>query len=359
METLKLLATALSLATLAGINLYLTVFVTGMAIRFEWIILPSNLQQLEVLAHPVILVVSGVLYLIEFFADKIPWVDSLWDSVHTFIRPIGGTMLAITALGQTNPVYDVVVGILAAGMSLTAHGTKASVRVIANGSPEPFSNIALSVAEDVGVLTMLGLLAWNPFAAIGVLIVLLGGAVWLLPRLLRTVRVFAWFAWRKLQLPASVSVAASLPKRIPSDYDVLLHRLQPGPTTIRYAAPVVSGGGKRVPTHVDGWVVATEEKPAQIFFLAKRALGSLTQVIELTGMEVSHEPRFLSESVILYDRAGSRRLRFLFDRQSGAVAEALARSIRGQIDDLHPSIESPLLEVAGTATDRAPERLQP
>ena len=100
MERLDLLAVALGLAALAGINLYLTVFVTGLAIHFHWITLAPQYQSLEVLGNPWIVTIAGILYFLEFFADKIPWVDSIWDAVHTVIRPIGGALLAIQVLGH-------------------------------------------------------------------------------------------------------------------------------------------------------------------------------------------------------------------------------------------------------------------
>lgn len=331
METLKLLGTALGLASLAGINLYLTVFVTGFAIHFQWITLSGAYQQLEILGHPAVLIVSGTLYLVEFFADKIPWVDSIWDSVHTFIRPIGATMLAIMVLGEAHPVFDVIVGILAAGMSLTAHSAKAGTRLIANSSPEPFSNVALSVVEDVGVLGGLGLLAWNSAVALLVFLVLFVIVLWFFPKLVRATRVHLWLVWRKLQLPALLGTEATLSTRLPSDCDILLHRVHPEPFTIAFATRVISGGGPGIPSNIDGWLVGTREDAGRIYFLAKRSLGSITQVIDLQQAKVSHEPRFLCESVVIYNPRSGRKHRFLLDRRCGAVAEALRVAIEGQI----------------------------
>src|SRR5882724_4181070 len=102
-DRLNLLSVALGLACLAGINLYLTVFVTGLAINLHWIVLSPNYQSLEVLGHPWIITIAGIFYFLEFLADKIPWVDSAWDAVHTVIRPIGGALLATQVLGHTSP----------------------------------------------------------------------------------------------------------------------------------------------------------------------------------------------------------------------------------------------------------------
>ncbi|MGA7212831.1 MAG: DUF4126 domain-containing protein, partial [Terrimicrobiaceae bacterium] len=158
MDVLETLSVALGLATLAGINLYLTVFVTGLAVQFGWVILPSHLHDLSVLCNPWVIAISGVLYFLEFFADKVPWIDSANDALHTLIRPLGGALLAVLALGEADPAAKVIGALLAGGAAMTAHAAKAGARLIANVSPEPFSNIGLSLGEDAMVLGGLGLL---------------------------------------------------------------------------------------------------------------------------------------------------------------------------------------------------------
>jgi hypothetical protein len=187
MEVLKTLAVALSLGTLAGVNLYLTVLVTGLALHFHWVILPSPLAGLEVLAHPSIITIAAVLYAIEFFADKIPWVDSAWDALHTLIRPVGAAALAIAAMGDAHPAFEVVAALLAGGMAFSSHTAKAGTRLAANTSPEPFTNIALSLVEDGLVLGGLGLLAWSPFVALLVAVIICTTILIFLPRLLRNI----------------------------------------------------------------------------------------------------------------------------------------------------------------------------
>src|SRR5205809_8064775 len=151
-DRLNLLSVALGLACLAGLNLYLTVFATGLAIHFHWIVLAPQYQSLAILGQPIVITISGVLFLLEFFADKIPWIDSIWDAVHTIIRPIGGALLAIQVLGHSSPALTVIVALLAGGTSLIAHTAKAATRLASNTSPEPFSNIGLSLGEDAAVL---------------------------------------------------------------------------------------------------------------------------------------------------------------------------------------------------------------
>ncbi len=177
MEILEQLGIALGFATLAGINLYLTTFVTGLAIRLQWLDLAENHEQLSVLADPWIIGVAGILFFFEFFADKIPWVDSTWDVVHTLIRPVGGVMLTLTALGELDPTIAVIAGLLAGGTTLTTHLAKAGGRLMINLSPEPASNIAASVGEDGLVLGGLSLMAFAPLPALCffILLVLVSG----------------------------------------------------------------------------------------------------------------------------------------------------------------------------------------
>src|ERR1700677_488536 len=193
---LQLLGVAFGLASLAGINLYLTVFATVLAINQQWVILAPQYQGLAVLGHPAIVAIAGVLYFIQFFADKVPWVDSLWDSIHTVIRPIGGAMLALHTIGHTNPVFDVIVVLLAGGAALTTHSLKAGTRLIANTSPEPFSNIALSVTEDASVLGGLALLHFHPTLALGLMLAFFASIFYFGPKVFRVLKTRLWLVWR-------------------------------------------------------------------------------------------------------------------------------------------------------------------
>src|SRR3974377_1496345 len=149
MDTLQLLGSTLGISFLAGIRLYPTVLALGLSIRFGLFHPPAALSGLEVLAHPAVLIIAGIAFVAEFIADKIPWFDTLWDSIHTFIRPIGAAVLGATALGTMDPKLRMAIAILCGGVALTSHSSKAATRALANTSPEPFSNIALSLAGDV------------------------------------------------------------------------------------------------------------------------------------------------------------------------------------------------------------------
>lgn len=272
MQTLELLAVGLGLAGLAGINLYLTVFVTGLAIRFEWIQLSEAYAKLEVLGDPLIIGVAGFLFFIEFFADKVPWVDSLWDSVHTVIRPVGGAMLAILALGEPSPVFEVLVGLLAGGVALTAHAAKAGGRLLVNASPEPFSNIGLSLGEDGLVLGGLALLVWNPFVAVALLVLCLVGVFALAPRMARAVRAKLWFIWRKLSLPAEDG-HASAGGGVPVEVECLVHQEHPGNAKLAWAIPVVSRRVSGFPCNTRGWLLEVEAEQPGVYFAGRRGGG--------------------------------------------------------------------------------------
>jgi hypothetical protein len=149
MELLESLGRTLGFSLTAGVNLYATVAVLGLASRFDWVRLPP---QFEAFNNDWIIGGALLLYAIEFVADKIPWLDSIWDSVHTFIRPIGGALIAITTLGEASPGLQAFIALAGGSVAAASHLTKAGTRVAANASPEPFSNWFLSVFEDVFVI---------------------------------------------------------------------------------------------------------------------------------------------------------------------------------------------------------------
>jgi len=171
METLEQLGIVLGLTSLAGLNLYLTVFLSGCAVRFGWIDLIDKFESLSVLGNGWVLGVAGVLFVIEFFADKIPWVDSAWDAVHTIVRPAGGIFLSFAALGELDPAMAVIAALLAGGTSFVTHTAKAGTRLLINASPEPVSNIVASVVEDGIVIGGLSLIAIAPVTSFFVFVV--------------------------------------------------------------------------------------------------------------------------------------------------------------------------------------------
>jgi len=188
METLSPLASALGLGMLAGARLYLTMLGVGLLLRFNWIELPAAWQHASVLADTRVLIASGVACAIEFIADKIPWVDSAWDSIHTFIRPIGAALMATSLLSSIDPAYQALLFLLAGGMAFSGHSAKAATRLAVNHSPEPFTNIGMSLIEDVSVAGGLYLLAKYPWVLAGIALVFLVLFAWLAPRIYRALR---------------------------------------------------------------------------------------------------------------------------------------------------------------------------
>lgn len=177
---MEILGIAGSVSLLSGWRLYLCVLATGAAMHFGVLPLPEHLAALKVLASPWVMGVAGVAALCEFFADKVAWLDSLWDTVHTLIRPIGGAMLALAVVDPSDPSTQVIAFLLGGGASLLAHGGKASARAVVNASPEPVSNVVVSTAEDVVTGGLLYVAYAYPVAAGGVALVLLALAVGLL-----------------------------------------------------------------------------------------------------------------------------------------------------------------------------------
>src|SRR5213595_936340 len=332
MEKLHLLAVALGLAALAGINLYLTVFATGLAIHFHWIALAPQYQSLEVLGNPWIITIAGVLYFLEFFADKIPWVDSAWDAVHTLIRPIGGALLAIQVLGHSTPTFDVLLVLLAGGTSLVTHTAKASSRLIANSSPEPFSNIGLSVAEDITVFGGLALIHYNPLLALSLFVLALAAFFYFAPKILRSMKARIWLALTKLNGPADLKRPSTLPIALPARLAPIFSKQNVLGETIAWAVPCISGRGRRIPANLFGALVATNEEPHKIVFVAKKSGRGFCQTIDLEGLNVARDPQFLSENLVILPAEGrGPKYSFLFTRSRGALVEQIAEYLREKL----------------------------
>ena len=177
MGIVEIMGIAGSVSLLAGWRLYLCAFVIGLAMRFGWVEAPEHLASLGVLSNNWVLAVSATGMVAEFFADKIAWLDSLWDTVHTAIRPVGGALLALALVDASDPTWQVITLLLGGGASLLSHGAKAGTRAVVNASPEPFSNIAVSTGEDIVTGGLLALVIANPGAAIVVALLLTGAAL--------------------------------------------------------------------------------------------------------------------------------------------------------------------------------------
>ena len=181
----QLLAVAAALGWASGVRLYLVVFLTGLAGYLGWVPLPGGLH---VLAHPVVLAASGFMLFMEFFADKIPGLDSLWDMVHTVIRIPAGAALAASVFGADHAAMAAVAGLLGGGFAATAHVAKATTRAAINTSPEPFSNVGASLVEDSMVPAGLWLAVAHPLVFGVLFVVVLALSVWLIRKSWRFLR---------------------------------------------------------------------------------------------------------------------------------------------------------------------------
>ncbi|MBB5687523.1 DUF4126 domain-containing protein [Sphingobium boeckii] len=177
MGAVELIGLAASVSLLSGWRLYLCVFATGLAMRTGWVALPEHLAALDVLANPWVIGIAALGLIVEFFADKVAWLDSAWDAVHTLIRPAGGALLALAIVDAQDPAWQVASLLLGGGAALLSHGAKAGTRAVVNASPEPFSNIAVSTGEDVATGGLLLLALANPVAAVVIAVALTLAAV--------------------------------------------------------------------------------------------------------------------------------------------------------------------------------------
>ena len=185
MNLIGTLAVAMGAGWVSGINLYATVATLGLLGRFAHLRLPGDL---DVLTSWWIIGLAIALYLVEFFADKIPYLDNAWDAIHTFIRIPAGAVLAATAFGDFDRSVQVAALLLGGGLALSAHGTKASARAAINLSPEPVSNIVVSLVEDVVAVASILLSVFLPLVLIIFLTVFLALSIYMLPRMIRVLR---------------------------------------------------------------------------------------------------------------------------------------------------------------------------
>jgi hypothetical protein len=188
---LTTLGRTLGFSFAAGVNLYATVAILGLASRYGWVSLPP---QFQVFNNDLVIGAAIVLYVIEFFADKIPYVDTLWDMLHTLIRPVGGALIAVATFGEASPTVEGLLALLGGTIAAGSHLTKTSTRAVANTSPEPFSNWILSLGEDLFVVGLGYLALQYPLVALAVAIVLTVLILIFAAVIVRTVR--RWFGRR-------------------------------------------------------------------------------------------------------------------------------------------------------------------
>lgn len=185
MDAISTLALASGLSWASGLRLYLTVFAVGMMAKFGVITLPDSLA---ILTHPGVIAASGLLSVIEFLADKIPYIDSVWDSIHTFIRIPAGALLAMGAMNTSDPAIVAIAGLLGGSLAGATHITKAGSRALINTSPEPVTNIATSFGEESALITGGWLVFAHPMVFLGALVLFILIMIWLIPKVWRGIK---------------------------------------------------------------------------------------------------------------------------------------------------------------------------
>ena len=208
MGTLETLSLAMGAAWTSGLNLYATIATLGLAGSAGMIQLPPDLQ---ILTDPLVIGIACVMYFIEFFADKVPYVDNGWDVLHTFIRIPAGALLAARAVGSVNPAVELAALLAGGTVALAAHGTKATVRLAVNVSPEPFSNWVASVGEDLTVLGGIWLIFHHPALMLALVIGFTALSAWLIPKLYRLARRGFQALRARLRGERSVGTPAATP----------------------------------------------------------------------------------------------------------------------------------------------------
>ncbi|MFQ3671353.1 MAG: DUF4126 domain-containing protein [Verrucomicrobiia bacterium] len=332
MEQLQLLAAALGLSAFAGINLYLTVFVVSASLQFNWITLGPEYESLHVLGHPAIVILSGAFYFLEFFADKVPWVDTFWDAVHTAIRPIGAAFLGIVVLGETHPVGEILAALLCGSVALSTHLTKAGTRLIVNASPEPVSNSIVSVAEDLLVIGGLAFVYHYPWLAGILALAALALFIYLAPKFYRHGLALLSLLIGKIKtlLPGTDRVPQILTIDMQdSERDRLPSFLQPG-ETLAWGLPAFAGRGCGVPLQTQGHFIGLRGQPDKLAWLAK---GRPPKWVIPSEVTVTRKNRFLYDELEFVNASQHVVLRVRFGKdRDGQLTKILS--------DLHPS--SPL-----------------
>ena len=317
METVSLIGSVMGLGLASGVRLYATMLAVGLGLRFGIFDLHPGIERLRILSNDWVLGAVAVAYLAEFFADKIPWLDSLWDSVHTLIRPLGAALISATALGSVNPEARWALALLSGGVALAGHTTKAGTRLAANHSPEPFSNIFLSLFEDVLVFAGTWLAIEHPLIMLGIVAVFLALFLWLGPKMFRLL---------KLEWTALVSLVRGSGGQLPGDYRKKLGNP-------RIAVRAAAGTGVRGLKNSTGWLGLDDQELA---FVTRRWFRLKTHRLPLHRIvEVQFQNRVLLDQVRIKTSNGFQSFDTFKDRtgEMARLREALRRFAPAAVDN--------------------------
>jgi Domain of unknown function (DUF4126) len=339
---IQLLGSTLGLGLVSGINLYATVLVVGLGIRFGLIALRPELHQLEVLTNPVVIVVAGLIFGVEFLADKIKWIDSIWDAVHTVIRPLGAALIGAAALGEISPA-SVVVALLCGGVALSGHSTKAGLRLLVNHSPEPFSNVALSLIEDVLVVIGTYVAVQYPYVMLIIVALFVVAFLWFAPKAFRLLRIETsaivailkklFLKLKGLLVRKRTGGASNLldmaNDEMPIEY---VYHLRDAFTVHDQAAVIkcVAGKGVRGLRHSIGYLNIT---PTEAIFMCKRLLRLRDYVVPRNKIEHVHFRRHLLMDRLMLKVGGKQHV-FYFFKDVSNRGEMISRALGGKERDL-------------------------
>ncbi len=344
---LPLLSFTGGFAILCGLNLYLATFLAGLAVRQGWI--GSSLHPaLEIMGHPVLMTVALILFLVEFVADKVPWFDSLWDAVHTLIRPPAAVALslAISQAASLDAPAAILVALAAGGMALCTHLTKTGVRLLINASPEPVTNVLASLTTDAGVVLLMLLLVQAPVTGFAVCLALLAGTWIVLPRLFRLVRTSLFLLWKKIFGTVPVGRDGDrLPQALTLAQETLLLATA-GPDVLppAWAVPCVSGRSHSMPGHRPnrfGMLIAPEARPGTLIFVPKAWFRRQAVVVSLAGAMVRQETTFLSENLVIHRPDDGLHLVFRFTKAEGLLVQRLVAGLEARLGLAAPLLLSP------------------
>lgn len=339
---LSLLCLILGLAFLCGLNLYLATFLLSLSLRQGWVP-PDFIPALAPLGHPALLGLALLLFLLEFILDKIPWVDSLWDALHTLIRPAGAAALALAILSSAglSPAATFLAAAAAALVALAAHLTKTGLRLLINASPEPFTNTLASLAEDAAVASLLLWLLHAPVTGAAACAALLLGTWIALPRLLRLVLA------NLVLLGQKGFAAPTLPalRLAPGQGRQLADLFSPS-TTPAWAVPCLSGPSQGLPglrPHHRGTLVAPSDHPGTLCFLFRHRFQPRAVRISLIGAQLRQEDSFLSSNLVIHRPQDKLLLTFRFPRPAAPHLASLLADLQARLGRDLPAAAPPLL----------------
>jgi hypothetical protein len=295
MEIIAQLGSIFGLSFISGINLYATVAVVGISTRYG--LVQGLPPEFNVLANDVVIFVALFLYILEFFADKIPGLDTLWDSIHTIIRPLGGAMLALIQVGEASPAMEVVVFMLGASLASAAHVTKAGTRLIVNTSPEPFSNVLLSLVEDAGAIGFSYLSLAYPKTSFFLTLAFLTIIGFLFPLIMRTIRMLfsaIFFRIKYLFVKETHFGASHL---LPYAYDAIFDQQRDEDENPIWSGKAYAVKISRVPKFSTLHVVVTS-KATHVFFKRWFKIQSLVLPVEEIKKQRVYPGTFLAKWMI-------------------------------------------------------------